>query len=128
MSLGHVQCPYITPHDDDGHLNCRYREGHELPHSTCYGNDGPGLKWYIPEPSCDGQCSGLAGLHYHDRTCMRERADGSVYCAKEEPEEPPPVNERELAMYRKGVSDGMAAERARVAVERDALSSHWSSR
>lgn len=66
-------------------------------------------------------------LHYHD-ACLRTRADGSVYCVKEEPEEPAPVNERELEMYRKGYEAGQQFERNRVAVERDALSSHWSSR
>lgn len=106
MSLGHVQCPYVTPHDDDGHLNCRYREGHELPHSTCYGNDGPGLKWYISEPACGDQCS----------ACNPSPAS--------------PATEREWSIYWKAFEDGkqsaLRASEAELGRERAALAEHWS--
>ena len=50
LSRGDVQCPFVTPHGDDGHLNCMWKTGHpdSLPHTDCYNDYGGEHKqrWY----------------------------------------------------------------------------------
>jgi hypothetical protein len=40
---GDLQCPFVTPHGDDGFLNCTWKAGHpaDLPHSTAYSERDP---------------------------------------------------------------------------------------